>query len=78
MRRLSDDDEVDPRDPYATIKRDRTVVTVSLSPFALAVSDGIGGVLDLLIFLSTHDRTRRLRVRHGKRIVQLCEVCDGF
>ena len=39
MRRLSDDDEVDPRDPYATIKRDRTVVTVSLSPFALAVSD---------------------------------------
>jgi hypothetical protein len=29
-----------------------------------------GGVLDVLIFLSTHDRTRRLRVRHGKRFVQ--------
>jgi hypothetical protein len=29
-----------------------------------------GGVLDLLIFLSTHDRTRRLRVWQGKRLVQ--------
>ena len=37
-----------------------------------------GGVLDLLIFMSTHARTRRLTVRHGKRIVHLCEVCDGF
>ena len=29
-----------------------------------------GGVLDVLIFLSTHESTRRLRVRHGKRLVQ--------
>jgi hypothetical protein len=37
-----------------------------------------GGVLDLLIFLSTHDRTRRLRVWHDKWLVQRCEVCDDL
>jgi hypothetical protein len=37
MRRISDDDEVDPCDPYAAIKRDRAVVAASLKLCALAV-----------------------------------------
>jgi hypothetical protein len=34
MRRISDDDEVDLRDPYTAIKRDRAVVTTSLKSIA--------------------------------------------
>jgi hypothetical protein len=39
VRRISDDDEVDLRDPHPAIKRDKSGVTVSLNLGVSAVSD---------------------------------------